>query len=420
MTTSVDVRLTPIYEANAAAWLDPDTTRALNQGGTAASKTYSILQVLDQIASGSREPLIISVVSESLPHLKKGAIRDFFNIIGESDSKANPNWNMTDHIYTYPVSGAKIEFFGADEDAKVRGPRRQILFINEGNNIPWKAAQALDVRTTKFVFLDWNPVSEFWVHQYESGGKMVQGWIHDPHNAYIHSTYLDALDVIPPETVAKIEENKDKDPNWWRIYGLGLVGMIEGLVYSAEFFQVGETPDGGYEFFGLDWGYTTDPTVLLRLVIKDDRLYGEELLYEKGLSNADIAHLMVELGIKKHHDIIWADSAEPKSIDEIAAHGFNIRGAPKGPGSVEYGHQKVRQFVHYWTQDSLNCIKEQRNFRYLEDKATGKLTTKTTRLFRHAMDARRYGVAGMETPVEEDVIIIHDAMEGQDNLDLGM
>ncbi len=429
MTITVDVIATRVFEENAKAWLDPRRHRALNEGSSSSTKTFSILQLLDQIATYARKPIIISVVSESLPHLKKATIRDFFNIRNEPDAKGNPNWNMTDHVYTYPLSGAKIEFFGADEAGKVHGPRRQILFLNEANNIPWKAVQALDLRTDLFVFADWNPVSEFWAYEYESGGVRVQGWIHDSNwtgdpnrpyrNAYIHSTYHDGIGVVPGAAVEKLEEFRDKDPNAWRIYGLGLMGMTEGLVYSAEFFQCREIPDGGYEFFGLDWGYSVDPTVLLRLVIKGDALYAEELLYEKGLSNADIAHLMVELGIKKHHDIIYADNEDPKSIDEICSHGFNMKGAPKGPGSVEYGHQKVRQFTHYWTQDSLNCIKEQRNFRYLEDKE-GRLTTKTGRLYKHGMDARRYGVVGMLTPEEEDVIIVHDAMQGRDNLDLGM
>ncbi|KKK87700.1 hypothetical protein LCGC14_2750620 [marine sediment metagenome] len=136
-----------------------------------------------------------------------------------------------------------------------------------------------------------------------------------------------------------------------------------------------------------------------------------------GREGADIAHLMVELGIKKHHDLIWADSAEPKSIDEIAAHGFNIKGAPKGPGSVEYGHSKVRQYNQFWTPDSLNCIKERRNFRYIEDK-DGRLTLKTIGLYKHGMDARRYGVVGMLTPEPEEALIVHDAMEGADSMDL--
>ena len=417
MTTDVKLRTTRVYDDNARAYLDPTVRRALNEGGTSSSKTYSILQILDLVAEHAKEPLIISVVSESLPHLKKGAIRDFFNIRGEADAKGNPNWNMTDHIYTYPTSGAKVEFFGADEAGKVHGPRRQILFLNEANTIPWRAAQALDLRTTKFVFADWNPIGRFWAHEYESDGKQVPGWIERPGNAYIHSTYLDAIDVIPSEIVAKIEDMKDKDPNGWRIYGLGLLGKTVGLVYSI-FTQCDELPDGGYTFFGVDWGYTIDYNALVKCVVKGDTLYMEELVFERGLDNNAFAARMVDVGVRKHHDLIWADAAEPKSIDEVAAHGFNIRGAPKGPGSVAYGEQKVRQFHLVWVKESVNCIKAMKNFRYIEDKKTGRLTDKTTHQFSHGMDAMRYAVAGYLTPVVGDAVVVYDSMEGADSMDL--
>ena len=123
-----------------------------------------------------------------------------------------------------------------------------------------------------------------------------------------------------------------------------------------------------------------------------------------------IARRMDELGIRRNYDEIFADSAEPKSIDEIHAYGFNIKPAPKGPGSVEYGHQKVRQYKQYWTKDSVNCIKEQRNFRYIPDK-NGKLTDKTAHTFSHGMDARRYGIIGKVEPKEQEVIVIFDAMK---------
>ena len=357
--------------------------RVLNEGGTASSKTWSILQLLIQIAQYATETLLISVVSESLPHLKRGAIRDFFRILDESQDN-NPRYNKTEHVYTF--GKGKIEFFGADEADKIRGPRRDILFINEGNNVPWETARGLDIRTAKFTFVDWNPVSEFWAHEH---------WLGQPENAYVHSTYLDAADasVLPPEVVANIESNKDKDPNWWNVYGLGLIGKVEGLVYPR-FEQVNKLPDGGERPYGLDFGFTTDPAVLVANVIIGDELYSQELFYETGLTNDAIAARMEALGVKKNYDEIFADSAEPKSIAEIFKYGFNIKGCPKGPDSVEFGHQKLLQYKHYWTKDSTNCIKEQRNFRYIQDK-NGKLTDKTTHAFSHGMDARRYGVIGL-------------------------
>jgi phage terminase large subunit len=370
-------KLTSIYKQNAQALLG-GFRRALNEGGTSSSKTISILQILILVAQHTKENLLISVVSESLPHLKRGCIRDFQKILGEwfDDNK----YNKTEHVYDF--GKAQIEFFPADEPSKMRGGRRDILFINECNNVSYDAFKELDIRTRLFTFLDWNPVSEFWAHE--------RGMINDPVNSYIHSTYKDALWVLPDEVVKNIESNKN-DPNWWNIYGLGKLGKIEGLVYPY-FEQVNELPQGDY-FYGLDFGYSNDPTVLTRNVIIDDRLYSQELIYETGLTNDMIARRMDELGVKRNYDEIFADAAEPKSIDEIKKYGFNIKPCPKGADSVEYGRQKVRQYKQFWTKDSTNCIKEQRNFRYIPDK-DGKLTDKTTHVWSHGMDARRYGVIG--------------------------
>ena len=376
------IKTTRIYEDNAQAWVG-GKRRALNEGGTASSKTWSILQLLVLIAQNAKSPLLISVVSESLPHLKRGGIRDFFKILDE-DPKSCPRYNMSEHVYTF--GNGVIEFFGADEADKIRGPRRDILFINEGNNVPWETARGLDIRTRLFTAVDWNPVSEFWAHE---------NWIGSPENAYIHSTYLDAVSVLPPEVVANIESIKGKDPNWWSIYGLGLLGKIEGLVYPT-FQQLDNLPDGDV-FYGLDFGFSNDPTVLVKNVISGDNLYSQELIYKTGLTNQDIASHMEGLGIKKNRDEIFADSAEPKSIEEIYQLGFNIKGVSKGADSVEHGRQKVNQYHQFWTKDSLNCIKEQRNFRYIPDK-NGKLTDKTTHTFSHGMDGRRYGVVGMVGP----------------------
>ncbi len=397
------IRTTRIYEDNAEAWLS-SKRRALNEGGTASSKTWSILQLLILIAQNTKSSLLISVISESLPHLKRGAIRDFFRILDESWDN-NPRYNKTEHIYTF--GKGVIEFFGADEPAKIRGPRRDILFINEANNVPWETARGLDIRTSKFTICDWNPVGEFWAHEY---------WVGLPENVYIHSTYLDAIDVLPPEVVVNIESNKDKDPNWWNIYGLGRLGKVEGLVYP--YFGQVETLPVGDVFYGLDFGFSNDPTVLVKNVIAGENLYSQELIYETNLTNDEIALKMEELGVQKNFDEILAESAEPKSIEEIYRYGFNIKPCPKGPGSVEYGHQKIRQYKQFWTKDSTNCIKEQRNFRYVSDK-NGKLTEKTTHIFSHGMDARRYGVIGwVEESEPQDEILVYDAMVEVGELEL--
>ncbi len=382
MGRNMEFNTTSIYLQNALAWLKrkEGIRRALNEGGTSSSKTFSVLQTIYLILSHAKRPLLATIVSESLPHLKRGCIRDFFAIIDESPNN-NPSYNKTDHIYTF-ANGSKLEFMGLDEIGKERGPRRDILYCNELNNLKWEVVQGLDVRTNLFTFADWNPTSEFWVHE---------KWIGKPENIYIHSTYLDALNVLPPEVVTNIESNRDKDPNWWNVYGLGRIGRIEGLVYPY-FEQVDELPKGDV-FYGLDFGYTNDPTALVRCVIQGQNLYCQELIYQSGLTNDAIAYRMAELGVRKGYDEIYADAAEPKSIEEIHRHGYNVKSCPKGADSVEYGLQRVRQHRIHWTTDSLNGIKEIRNYRYITDK-NGALTAKTTHQWSHMMDAMRYGVVG--------------------------
>jgi len=376
----IDMRTTAIYRQNAAAWVDPTIRRVFNEGGTSSSKTWSILQLLILIATHAKNDLLISVVSESLPHLKRGCIRDYIAIMGGAFNSYA--YNKSEHIYTF--GKAKIEFFPADEPSKLRGGRRDILFLNEANNVDYDSYRELDIRTKCFTFLDWNPTNEFWVHEHNL--------LNQPENAYIHSTYFDALAVIPPEVAANIESNRYKDPNWWNIYGLGRIGKIEGLVYP-HFTQVDQLPKGDY-FFGLDYGFSQDPTALVKNVVIGNDLYSEELIYETGLTNDAIAHRMDELGVRRNYDPIFADSAEPKSIEEIYRYGFNIKPCEKGAGSVEFGHQRVRQLNQHWTKGSLNCIKEQRNFRYVQDK-NGRYTEKTTHMFSHGADARRYAIQGL-------------------------
>lgn len=389
----MNLKTTTVFERNAEAF-QSGKRRALNEGGTSSSKTWSILQLLILIAKGSKKPLLLSVVSESLPHLKKGVIKDFFRILEESADN-NPNYNKTDNYYIF--GNSRIEFFGADQPDKVRGPRRDILFLNEANNISWDTVRGLDIRTTKFTFADWNPVSSFWAHEYWVG----QG----DENEYIHSTYKDALDVTPPEVIKNILATGQQDANWANVYVHGRIGKVEGLVYP-HFERVEEFPRGDY-FYGLDFGFSTDMTALVRCVIIDNALYSQELIYEKGLTNQDIAHRMKELGVNGE---VFADSSEPKSIEEICQHGFIVKPAPKGQGSVEYGHQKLRQYNLFWTKDSVNCIKEQRNFRYIPDK-NGALTDKTTHVWSHGQDARRYALMGHDQMKDVENTYVYDGMQ---------
>lgn len=379
---------TRVFEDVLQAWIDRKRGILL-EGGTRSTKTYSVMQFLHVVSGAAKSPLLTSVISESLPHLKLGAIRDYFNVLGLSQAN-DPQWSRTDFIRKYP--NALIEFWGADNAGKASGPSRDILFVNEGNYVPWSTVHAAATRTTKFVIVDWNPTGEFWAHQYESDGKIVSGWRSDPRFAYSHSTYLDAKAVLPRSVVEEIESNRDKDPNWWNIYGLGLTGKIEGLVHP-KFEQIDALPTGAGGY-GLDLGYSGDPVALVQNVIIGGNLYSRELIYERNLTNDDIARQMTVLGVDRRSPI-YADAAEPKSIEELVRKGFNVMASEKGPGSVAYGIQRVNQYYQYWTKDSPNCIREQRNYRYDKDRITGTLkdSTDNAHQYSHGMDARRYFVA---------------------------
>ena len=372
---------TDIFTRTLEAYRDKRKRRVFNEGGTYSSKTYSILQILYLLSKHSKEKLIISIVSESVPHLKRGCIRDFQNILGDV---YNPErYNETDRVYEVKP-GVLIEFFSADDAEKLRGGRRHILFLNECNNITKHAFDELDIRTERFTFTDNNPTAPFWMHDLKG----------DKENTYIHSTYQDAKEFLPQSVVDNIESRRYKDPNWWHVYGEGLVGKVEGLVHPL-FNTVKQWPDstagGAIHGYGLDFGYSNDPTALVENLIIDENLYSRILLYGTGLTNRDIMKAFDDNGIRKRYDEIWADSNEPKSIDEIYNEGYDIKPVSKGRDSVDAGVQKVNQFNQFWTEDSLDGIEEQRNYRYIEDK-NGKVTNKTVDHSNHAMDARRYWV----------------------------
>jgi len=361
------------------------------------------LQYLIGLGLDVKAPLLVSVVSESIPHMRRGCVRDFQKILGPTFQPER--FNRSDLIYQFPR--VMFEFFSADDPSKQRGARRDILFLNEANNISYDAFRELDARTRLLTIADWNPVSEFWVHS--------EGLLDDDDSAYIHATYRDALDVIPEEVIANILKMGGRDPNWANVYLEGKLGKVEGLVYPY-FSQEEQLPLAGELHHGLDWGFSGDPTVLVRSRIIDDELHSEQLIYETGLTNPAIAQRMEECGVQRRMDVIYADPSEPKSIAELCSYGFNVKPTRGGPGSVEYGHQKVRQYRHYWTKDSLECIKEQRNFRYVPDK-DGRLTERTTHTWSHGMDARRYGVMGATELIRPaEGVVVFDSMSLLDDL----
>ncbi len=344
------------------------------QGGTSASKTISILLYLIARAQNDKVKTITSIVSESIPHLKRGAIRDFKNIMQEHEYWKDVRWNSTDSIYTFET-GSQIEFFSSDNGDKLRGARRDRLFINEANNVAFEAFEQLEVRTKEFVFLDWNPTNEFWFYM------DVQGKRDDID--HITLTYLDneALDFA---IVSSIEQRKTRK-GWWKVYGEGKLGEVEGKIYK-DWQITDEIPhEARLIRRGLDFGYSNDPTAIVDVYYYNGGYILDELCFQKGLSNKQISDVL-----KNDKNIFTiADSAEPKSIDEISSYGITIAGASKGKDSVTHGIQLVQDERISVTKRSINIIKEYRNYLWMTDK-NGRIINEPEHQFSHSMDAIRY------------------------------
>jgi phage terminase large subunit len=354
-------------------------------GGTSASKTISILLILIDYAQTHKGELI-SVVSESMPHLKKGAIRDFLNIMLTQEYYEDKRWNKTDKIYTFE-NGAKIEFFSADQPDKVRGPRRDVLFINEANNVPYSTFDQLEVRTNKVIWLDWNPVSEFWFYIDELNNP---GVISRPDCDFITLTYKD--NEALPQSIVKTIEARKGNKNWWKVYGEGQLGEAEGRIFK-DWLVIPSIPhEARLERYGLDYGYTNDPTALIAVYYYNGGYILDEVIYKKGLSNKQIADII----LTQANALVIADSAEPKSNDELVSYGVMLLPCTKGKDSINQGIQFVQRQRISVTQRSVNLLKEYRNYLWQTDKE-GKVVNTPIEIFNHCMDAIRYAFDNLIT-----------------------
>ncbi len=373
----------PYYETTATQKIKRMTKRIRAvAGGTSASKTISILLYLIARAQSDTRPTLTSVVSESFPHLKRGAIRDFVNIMQEHGYFDDARWNKTDYTYTFET-GSKMEFFSADQPSKVRGPRRDRLFVNEGNNVHQEAFEQLLIRTKEFAFIDWNPVQEFFMYtEYINHRDDVE---------FIILTYKDN-EALDKSIVGEIESRKNNKA-WWRVYGEGLLGEVEGRVYTGWNTELDEIPfEARLERRGLDFGYSNDPTAIVDIYYYNGGYILDEQVYQKGLSNKQIADILKNL--PKPQTLVIADSAEPKSIDELKMYGINAMPVQKGRDSIMQGIQFVRDQQISVTKRSTNVLKEYRNYLFMTDK-DGKTLNTPMDIWNHAMDAIRYGFEGL-------------------------
>jgi len=352
------------------------------QGGTSAGKTFGILPLL--INKASKKPLLeISVVAESIPHLKRGAMKDFKKIMVQTNRWFDERWNATDFKYTF-ANGSIIEFFSADNDAKLRGARRDGLYMNECNNMTFHAYTELASRTKEFVYLDWNPTSEFWFHKELMNDSDVD---------FLIVNYLDN-EACPESALNFILKAKEKSKtskfwaNWYNVYGLGQIGNLEGVIFS-DWKQLDKIPlDAKLVGRGMDFGYTNDPTTITDIYQWNNEYIFDERIYRTGLTNPEIWREFKSLNIDNSIYTI-ADSAEPKSIQELSSLGMKIIGATKGADSIMYGIQRMQENNFYVTSNSLNIIKELRAYTWAVDREGNKLN-KPIDNFNHAIDGIRY------------------------------
>lgn len=357
--------------------------RAL-QGGTSASKTISILLYLIAKAQSDTTATITSVVSESLPHLKRGAIKDFLMIMTSHKYFKDANWNKTDFVYTFET-GSKIEFFGADSPDKVRGPRRDRLFMNECNNLAFETFEQLEVRTKEFVFLDWNPTNEFWF--YDLINPAHENYREDIEHIII--TYKDN-EALSPDLVKSIESRRGR-AGWWKVYGEGQLGEVDGKIYK-DWQILGEVPhEARLERYGIDFGWN-DPACIVAIYRYNGGWIIDEVLYKSKLANKDLIDTMKNQSVQA---LTVGDSAEPKSIEEMKRAGINIIGAVKGRDSVRHGIQLIQNERISVTARSNNVIREYKNYMWELDDADKPVEGSPEHEYSHSMDAIRYALTSI-------------------------
>ena len=372
IVNQLKIKATPVFYANKKAYEDGFPV-ICNEGGSRSSKSYSVVQLLIHIAI-SNPNTRISMVSHSLPHIKRGVYRDFKNILEQWNIWDEKDFRYTDFIYTFK-NGSYIELFGLEDPDKAKGPARDILFVNEANLISKALFDQLLIRTTGQVFLDWNPADFIsWVYEVAD----------NPTNKCIHSTYLNNISNLSDSQIRNIEQYKDlPDDFMWKVYGLGERGSAKEIIYT-QWKQYDEAPDGDV-FYGLDFGYV-HPAALIKVTHHEGQNYFEEIVYQSGLTLSDLSRLIKEK--LPERATIYADAAEPKSIEELYRQGFNIKPAQK---DVWAGIVKMKSYpinLHY---NSKNLRREFMSYKWKKDK-NDNVIEEPVKANDDLMDACRYAI----------------------------
>lgn len=343
-------------------------------GGTRSSKSYSIAQrIVIYILQNQNK--VVSVCRKTLPALKSTAFRDFKEVMTTAGIWNDDNLNKSELTYTH--NNNTIEFFSVDQSQKIRGRKRDVLWINEANEINNEDFLQLSVRTEGQIFLDFNP-------------SEVDNWIHDLISArpaeatVIHSTYLDAMAFLPPELVREIEANRETNPEWFEVFGMGNKPSQRDLVY-ASWKPIDKIPSGLHTAIGVDFGYV-HPTAAIRVHFGDGVIYLEQILYESYLTSLQIAERIKSL--VSEDEEIWCDAAEPDKIAELKGLGLRAKGADK---SVKAGIDSVKFNKIFIHKDSVNIMKEMKSYRWKKN-AKGNALDEPVKMNDDAMDAFRYCV----------------------------
>ncbi len=368
------------------------------QGGTSAGKTYAIIPILiDRCTKTPR--LKVTIVAETISAVKDGAVDIFKTVMYETGRWIEAHWISNPMQYTFG-NGSRIQFKAFDTVGKAKASgKRDILFLNEANHIPYPIADALMIRS-KEVYIDYNPDAEFWAHTEV---------LTEDNSEFLKLTYIDN-EALPKETLEDLLVKRQKGfhnpnlptdkllhksniknrywANWWKVYGLGEVGVLEGVIFQNWKTITTIPPEAKLIARGLDFGFTNDPTAVVELWRYNQKSIWNEILYQEGLTNSAIAKILKQKEVKKN-DIIYADSSEPKSIAEINSYGLSVKAATKGQGSVNFGIDVLQKEEFYVTENSINIKKELHNYKWDIDR-DGNYLNRPIDAYNHCIDAMRY------------------------------
>lgn len=380
--------ITSCLEKVQTLFCDDDYRIIVAQGGTSAGKTISILWILLDYAI-THENKVISIVSDTFPNLRKGAMRDFLNICSETKILEFATWNKSESTLTLP-NGTIIEFFSTDMLGAL-GSRRDVLYVNEANRISWDTFSQLEVRTREKIIIDFNPVNEFWAHR-----ELVQNKARND-VAFVKVTYRDNEALDEPTKQAIEIRRGDGTNNWWRVYGEGEIGSLEGNVYEGWLpLEEAKIRKGKIIRYGLDFGYSNDETALVSIYELEDGAIGMiQEIYEKGILPSKYPEIL------KSHNIdpsvlIVADGARPEIIAEIRNAGFRCIAARKDAGSVLRGIDYVQECKIYYCGQDLEH--EYLTYAWRKKRSTGELLDEPEDGNDHCMDTLRYAIDDLHRP----------------------